>query len=134
MLHIFTDGCARGNPGSAAIAYIIEDSKGNILEQCSEHIGVTTNNVAEYRALIKALEEASTHCRFDIFCFCDSEIVVKQLNSVYRIKKRHLKELFLQVKNIEKMYRRVTYSYLPKTNPKIAKVDKLANKELDRLE
>ena len=132
-LHIYTDGAARGNPGPAAIAFIIEDHNGVVLKKYSESIGIATNNTAEYVAIIKALEEASKHCRWDVFCFCDSEIVVKQLNGVYKIKEKHLKEKFLEAKNKEKMFEKVTYSYLPRTHNKIKIADKLVNKELDRV-
>src|SRR2546428_244467 len=111
-LNIYTDGASRGNPGNAAIAFIIEDQNGNILKQHSESIGMTTNNTAEYVAIIRALEEASSYCRWEVFCFCDSEVVTKQLNGIYRIKKKHLKEKFLETRNMEKMFRKVIYSQL----------------------
>ena len=132
-LYIYTDGAARGNPGPAAIAFIIEDHKGVVLKKHSESIGKATNNTAEYVAIIKALEEASTYCRLNVFCFCDSKIVVSQLNGVYKIKKKHLKEKFLEARNMEKMFEKVTYSHLLRTHPKIKIADKLVNEELDRV-
>ena len=131
-LHIYTDGAARGNPGPAAIAFIIEDHKGVVLKKYSESIGIATNNTAEYVAIIKALEEASKHCRRDVFCFCDSKLVVNQLNGLYKIKKEHLKEKFLEAKDKEKMFEKVTYSHLPRTHPKIKIADELVNEELDK--
>src|SRR3972149_1293218 len=132
-LSIFTDGASRGNPGNAAAAFVIEDGKGNILGRHSKAIGVTTNNVAEYTAVINALKAASHYGHREIFCFSDSKLAVNQLNSVYKIRKKHLQKLFRQVKNLEKKFKRVTFSYLPRTNPKIARVDKLVNRELDKL-
>jgi len=133
LLKIFTDGASRGNPGDAAIAFIIEDGKGTILEQYNEPIGVATNNIAEYTAVIKALKRAVFHCKDQIQCFSDSELFVKQMNGEYKVKKRHIKELYSKVKDLEKKFKLVTYFNLPRENPKIAKVDKLANKVLDRM-
>jgi len=133
-LKIFTDGASRGNPGNASIAFIIEDEKGNVLEQHSETIGVTTNNVAEYTAMIKALKRATSHCRDQIHCFSDSEFMVDQLIGKDKVKKKHIKELFLKVKELEKKFKRITYSHLSRKNSKIKKVDRLANKALDKSE
>jgi len=132
-LHIYTDGAARGNPGPAAIAFIIEDHKGVVLKKYSESIGIATNNTAEYVAIIKALEEASGYCRKDVFCFCDSRLVVNQLNGVYKIKKKHLKEKFLEAKAREKMFEKVAYRHVPRTHPKIKIADELVNEELDKV-
>lgn len=133
LLKIFTDGASRGNPGDAAIAFIIEDEKGTVLEQHNESIGVATNNVAEYTAIIKALKRAAFHCKDQIKCFSDSELFVKQMNGEYKVKKGHLKELYSKVKVLEKKFKLVTYFNLPREDPKIAKVDKLANRALDRM-
>jgi len=130
-LHIYTDGAARGNPGSAAIAFIIEDHDGVVLKKHSESIGRATNNTAEYTAIIKALEEAS-HFGMEVICFCDSKLVVNQLNGVYKIKEKHLKEKFLEAKDKEKMFQKVAYRHVPRTHPKIKIADKMVNEELDR--
>jgi len=132
-LNIYTDGGSRGNPGNAAIAFRIYDNKGNIISEKSESIGVCTNNTAEYKAVIAALEEASKYCKGEIFCFSDSELLVRQLNGRYKVKAKHLKELFSEVKTKEKIYERVIYKHLPRTNPRIARADKLLNKKLDKL-
>ena len=131
-LHIYTDGAARGNPGPAAIAFIIEDYKGVVLKKHSESIGRATNNTAEYVAVIKALEEAS-HLGHEVFCFCDSRLVVNQLNGLYKIKKKHLKEKFLEAKDREKMFDKVSYRHVPRENPKIKIADKMVNEELDKV-
>lgn len=132
-LFIYTDAGSRGNPGNAAIAFVIEDDTGNILKQHSEYIGVTTNNVAEYKAIIAALEEGSRYCRDEIFVFSDSRLIVEQSKGAFKTRKKHLKELSLELKNKEKLYKRVTYSHLSRRNPKIVRVDKLVNKELDKI-
>ena len=133
-LKIYTDGGSRGNPGNSAIAFTIYDGKGKIISEKSKNIGISTNNIAEYTALISALEEASNFSQGEIHCFSDSELLVKQLNGKYKVKKKHLKELFSKIKDKEKMYEHITYSHLPRTNPRIARADKLVNKELDKLE
>ncbi|MBI4010526.1 MAG: ribonuclease HI family protein [Candidatus Aenigmarchaeota archaeon] len=132
-LHIYTDGGSRGNPGNAAVAFTIYDSKGKIVSEKSESIGIRTNNFAEYTALILALKEAVKYCHGKVFCFSDSEIMVRQLNGVYKVKVKHLKELNKKVKELEKMFEQATYKHLPRTNPRISRVDKLLNKELDKL-
>jgi ribonuclease HI len=132
-LSIFIDGASRGNPGHGAIGFVIYDQNGNILREYAECIGNCTNNVAEYKALIKALEFGSTHSRGEVICFMDSELVVKQMNGSFRLKKTHLKELFQEVKLKESMYKKVTYQNLPREHPKIVRVDKIVNKALDQL-
>ncbi|MBI2117909.1 ribonuclease HI family protein, partial [Candidatus Peregrinibacteria bacterium] len=80
-LHLFTDGGSRGNPGQAAIACIIEDPlRGTVLKEYAEVIGIATNNVAEYRALIKGLDLAREFHPNRLICHLDSELIVKQLN------------------------------------------------------
>jgi ribonuclease HI len=133
-IEIFIDGAARGNPGSAAIGFMIYDSDGNLIEKQSECIGVCTNNMAEYKALIKALDVASSHTREEIICFMDSELVIRQMNFSYKIKKPHLKELFQQVKMKESMYKKVIYQHLPREHPKMVMVDKLVNMALDKID
>ncbi len=132
ILHAYTDGGSRGNPGNAAIAFAIYDDKGNVILEKSKSIGVTTNNVAEYRAMISALEAASNYCRDEVLCFSDSEHMVKQLNGKKKVKK--LKKWFDQAKEIEKRFKKVTYSHHRRTHPRIVKVDKLVNKELNKIE
>ena len=133
-LDIYTDGGSRGNPGKAAISFTIYDDKGNKVSEESKFIGIATNNVAEYRALIDALKEASKYCKDKISCFSDSELLVRQLNGAYKVKAKHLKELFSELKAKEKMFKHVSYFHRPRTNPKIVRVDKLLNKKLDGLE
>ncbi len=132
-LFIYTDGGSRGNPGDAAIGFAIYDAERKLLIEKSKNIGIATNNVAEYKAIILALEEAVKYSRNKISCFSDSQLVIKQINGLFKIKKKHLKKLFLEVKNKEKMYKSIKYSNLPRSHSKIAQVDKLVNKELDKL-
>lgn len=130
-IHIFTDGACRGNPGPAAIAFSIHDEKKNTLCEHKECIGDATNNVAEYNAIIRALETAAKYCKKNAYVYSDSELVIKQLKGSYKIKKQHLLELYRTVKDKEKAFESVTYTHLKRENPGIQRVDSLANRALD---
>lgn len=95
-----TDGAARGNPGDAGIGIIIRDESGNVLYSHGEYIGVTTNNVAEYRALIHCLEKAAGLKCDSLVVNCDSELVVRQVLGEYKVKDKKLAPLHLEVKRI----------------------------------
>ena len=130
VLSIYTDAGARGNPGPAAIAVLVFQ-EGNLLKQHGEYIGVATNNQAEYRAVIKALELAHSMGAKEIHLFTDSELVARQLKGSYRVKDAKLKPLHGQAKALEKGFEKVTYSSLPRGNLRIWLADNLVNKVLD---
>lgn len=130
-IHVFTDGACRGNPGPAAIAFSIYDGKKSMLCEHKERIGDATNNAAEYNAIIRALETAKGYCRKKVFVYSDSELVMKQLKGSYKIKKQHLLGLLHTVKGKEKAFGSVTYTHLKRENPRIRRVDLLANRALD---
>ena len=90
---IHTDGASHGNPGPAGIGYLIEDPEGNTIREHGEYIGVATNNVAEYRALIAALEDAHQLGARTVHVISDSELMVKQLRGTYRVKNANLQPL-----------------------------------------
>lgn len=99
---IYTDGGARGNPGPAGIGAIIKDEAGKVLKEVSQYIGETTNNMAEYQALIAALTEAKTMFgeklrEMAVDVRMDSELVVRQLSGIYKVKEPSLKEQFAKV-------------------------------------
>lgn len=131
-LKIFCDGGARGNPGPAASAFVVYKD-GKQFHKASKFIGKTTNNVAEYSAVIMALEwltEEDTK-EIDTTSFVlDSELVTKQLNGLYKIKNEKLRQLVIMAKDLEKKINgRVTYTWSPRSKNKVA--DSLVNKELD---
>ena len=132
-LYVYTDGGARGNPGPAAIGIVFFDENKNKLAEHKERIGNCTNNQAEYKALIKALELAKAYCIEVINCFLDSEVVVRQLNGIYRIKNERLRELFYILKNKEKAFEKVIYNHTKRSNPFIQYTDKLVNDALDNI-
>ena len=90
-----TDGASRGNPGPAGIGVVLEADGGSARLEFHEYIGETTNNVAEYRALLRGLSEAEKIAPASLTVKCDSELLVRQLNGEYKVKAAHLKPLFL---------------------------------------
>ena len=128
---IYSDGGARGNPGPAAIGVLVCNALDQKLAEHSEAIGETTNNVAEYTAVIRGLTLAAELGLPEADYFLDSELVARQLSGVYRLKAEHLKPLFGRVKELEKKFRRISYFHVPREHPKIKHVDKLVNRALD---
>jgi len=126
---IFADGASRGNPGPAAIGATIKDKRGKLITSISQCIGKATNNQAEYRAIIAALEEATKLGARQIDIKMDSELVVKQINGEYRVKKATLKPLYQQVKQLQGQFKGCTLTHVLRQQNKEA--DKLANKALD---
>lgn len=125
------DGGARGNPGPAAIGVVLRDEK-KVLETHKEMIEETTNNVAEYHALIKALESARKYTKDEVLIIMDSELVIKQMSGEYKVKAEHLLPLFNKVKALEKEYQKVTYQHVLRSDHHQAMADKLVNDALDR--
>ena len=97
QLIIRTDGGSRGNPGPAAIGIVIENQTGRSLFEAGYFIGDTTNNVAEYRAILKGLEEAHKLKGSLLTVYCDSQLVVRQINGQYRVKNPAMKNFHQQV-------------------------------------
>lgn len=132
-IFIVTDGASRGNPGPAAIAFGIYDENWNRLEEGSDYIGDATNNEAEYRALIKALDCAAGRCRNEVEHFSDSELVVKQLNGEYRVKADNLKALIEEVFTKRQYFKSVSHKHLPREHERVQRIDSLVNEKLDSL-
>ena len=127
---VHADGGARKNPGPAAVGIVIFDEQYNELTCYKECIGDTTNNVAEYKALIKGLELSAKLTRGEVHVFMDSELVINQINGYYRIKADHLFPLFQEVKNAERPFKKVVYTSVPRTNRFQEKADRLVNDAL----
>lgn len=132
MIYTNSDGGARGNPGPGAIGVIVrEDEK--ILTKYSACIGkFVTNNIAEYEALIKALELASKFTTEEITCVLDSELVVKQLLGEYKVKNANLLPLFLKVQKLQENFKKIKYVHVSRWDKFQIIVDELLNVELDR--
>lgn len=129
-LHLFTDGGSRGNPGEAAIGCLLEDpARGVVLKEHAERIGVETNNVAEYRALIKGLEIAQSFAPNRLVCHLDSELIVKQVNGEYRVKMETLQPLFDEIKRLSMEFPDIIFKHIPRSDN--FRADALVNKALD---
>lgn len=125
---IHTDGGARGNPGPAGIGAVI-DFDGQHLN-FKEYIGEATNNVAEYKAVILALENAKELGAEEIDLFLDSELVQQQLSGIYKVKNPDLGKLFVKVWNLQQNFKKVKYVHVRREDNKEA--DKLVNEVLDQ--
>jgi len=149
-LIIYTDGGARGNPGPAGIGIVIVQASRQALRSLAsaeakllrllgggeevvweygEYIGVATNNQAEYRALIRALEKAKELGATEVKCFLDSELLVKQLNREYRVKDKGLAPLFLRAWNLANGFAHASFTHIPREKNKRA--DSQVNRALD---
>ncbi len=128
---ICVDGASRGNPGLAAIGATIKDEQGRLIARISQGIGRTTNNQAEYRAVIAALEEAIRLGAGQVELNSDSELVVKQIKGEYRVKKAALKPLYQRVKQLQSGLESFTINHIPRQQNREA--DNLANKALDSI-
>lgn len=126
---IHADGASRGNPGQAAIGAVIKDEQGRLIASVSRRIGRATNNQAEYRAIIAALEEAVRLGLRQVDVKMDSELVVKQINGEYRVKKATLKPLYQQMKQLLGSLEGFTVTHIPRRQN--GEADRLANKALD---
>ncbi len=126
---LWTDGGARGNPGPAAFAYVLEAEDGTVLDARGEAIGVATNNVAEYSALVAGLERAVEAGVRELEVRSDSELMVKQMRGEYRVKNRDLQSLFLAASRAAREIGRVTYTHVRREHNELA--DRLVNEALD---
>jgi ribonuclease HI len=111
---ISTDGASRGNPGHAAVAFVIRDPDGRTISSHAEYIGVASNNVAEYTALIRALEQAHWMGFRRVRVHTDSELMVKQFNGAYRVKDERLARLHADAKTLFQAFDAVELRHVPR--------------------
>jgi ribonuclease HI len=127
---VYTDGGARGNPGPSAVGYVIYDqTEQKILAQAGEYIGTGTNNFAEYTALIKALNFVIEMGIDELVCRLDSELVVKQLKGLYKVREESLKPLAAEVMRLTNRFNAIEFEHILRAKNKLA--DSLVNKALD---
>lgn len=134
MIKVFTDGGARGNPGPAAIGVYVADDKNKKIFAFGKTIGVATNNVAEYTAVIEALswvlENKDIFKNKELKFYLDSNLVVFQLRGIYKIKNAKLRELLFKIKEKEaELNLQISYFHIPREENKIA--DSFVNSALD---
>lgn len=127
-LIINTDGLSKGNPGTAAIGATIKDERGKMLAAISKRIGITTNNVAEYQALIVALQKAIKLGGTQVEIRADSELMIRQLNGRYKIRSAGLRPLYLEAGKLLANFETVSLRHIPRELN--AEADKLANDSL----
>jgi ribonuclease HI len=126
---LYTDGGSRGNPGPAAYAYVLEADDGTVLDARGEPIGVATNNVAEYRALVEGLGAAARAGVDELDVVSDSELLVKQMRGEYKVKNAALRELSLEAARAGRTIGRVRYRAVRREHNELA--DRLVNEALD---
>ena len=130
-LSIYTDGGARGNPGPAAIGIVVKDGKGNVIKEVGKYIGKTTNNEAEYRALVSGLDSVLDKDVNEVDCFLDSLLVVKQLNGDFKVKNANIKRFWNEIKRLERNFKKITYNHIERS--KNSEADALVNEVLDSI-
>ncbi len=133
-LFIYTDGGSRGNPGPSAVGVYVEDENGKTIQKIAKKIGEATNNIAEYVAIIEALEWfktssfKSTISGLDFFI--DSRLVVNQINGLFKVKNSNLRNFILKIRELEQELKtRIDYQLIPRE--KNWRADKLVNQALD---
>ena len=126
---LWTDGGARGNPGPAAFAYVLETEDGDALAAHGEAIGVATNNVAEYSALVAGLAKAVELGVRELEVISDSELMVKQMRGEYKVKNEALRELSVRAGRLAGELGSVRYTAVRREHNELA--DRLVNEALD---
>lgn len=132
-IKIYTDGASRGNPGPATAAYLIVDKENKTLKKDVRFLGETTNNRAEYRAVIKGLKEAKNLTGKKVEVYSDSNLLVRQLTGDWKVKNNKIRSLFQKVSKLEAGFESVQFAHLPRENKMISRADNLCNKKLDEL-
>ena len=127
-LFISTDGGARGNPGPAAIGVVIKNEKGDVLFAEGKYIGETTNNQAEYQAVVLALEKAQELGGTELHFNLDSELVVKQLKGEYKVKNQDLAVQFIKIWRLQQNFKKIDFQHVYREKNKEA--DDLVNQAL----
>ncbi len=126
----YTDGGSRGNPGPAAFGYVIKTPEGEIVAGHGEYIGVTTNNQAEYKAILAAIRRARELGAETLEMRMDSELAMKQLTGEYRVKDQGIASIFLLIHNEKLAFKKVTFTHVRRAYNKEA--DAKVNEALDR--
>lgn len=128
-LNLYTDGACRGNPGQGGAGAVLVDESGNIFATIKKSLGLCTNNIAEYKALIMGLEEAlKRKCR-RLHIFLDSELLVNQINGQYKVKNENLKILMRDVRKLLSYLDNYTIKHIDRSQNHLA--DHLANEAID---
>jgi ribonuclease HI len=127
---IYSDGASRGNPGPAGIGAVILNEKGETVHEIAEFIGESTNNVAEYKALLAALDYCVKKKISPIEILADSQLLIKQLSGEYKVKHENIKPLYQKARGYLSRLKVTGYKHVPREFNKAA--DKLANQGIDQ--
>jgi ribonuclease HI len=131
MIHAFTDGASRGNPGESGIGVVLRDSEGATLHALGAYIGRTTNNIAEYTALLVCLKKAADFDCSELIVHSDSELMVRQMNGQYKIRNENLKRYFQKAQLILRTAGyRATFKHVMREQN--SEADTLANRGIDQ--
>ena len=131
IMKIYTDGASRNNPGKSSCAFLICNEDDEVVYDKSNFLGETTNNRAEYKAIINSLDKAISFSRGAVEVYSDSQLVVNQCKKVYRVKDPNLKKLYRQVISKINDFKKVKFFHLPREHKMIKKADQLCNECLD---
>lgn len=130
MLQIYCDGGSRNNPGHAAFGFVVK-SNGEIVNSQGGYIGIATNNVAEYTAVVEALSWLGKDFKGqDLEFYLDSNLVVSQLNGIFKVKNAELRNYIVKIRTLMPNFKTVSFSYIPREKNKLA--DKMVNVALDK--
>ena len=129
-LTLYTDGGARGNPGPGGAGIVLKDEGGNTIKEIGKYLGNCTNNEAEYLALIMGLKVAKEAGAKRVTCYLDSELIVKQLNGLYKVKNERMRIYYDKVLEFEEDFMDIDYKHIPRDENNEA--DTLVNEALDR--
>ncbi len=130
MIEIYTDGASRGNPGKSASSFVVVKD-GKVIRFSSLYIGINTNNVAEYKAIIAAMEYCIENGIKEVIITSDSKLIISQLTGAYKVKSDHLKALYNSVKKQVEKLSRVEFKNVRRENKFVKIADKLCNIMLD---
>ncbi len=114
-MKLYIDGASRGNPGKAGIGVVLCNEAGEPVREISESVGIATNNVAEYRALIRGLEEARALGADAIEVYTDSELLARQLDGQYAVHSPHLRPLYHRVRALLRLFKSATVQHIPRS-------------------
>lgn len=132
-LVIYIDGASRGNPGPASYGICIQDDQGNVCLETNEYIGTATNSVAEYRGLLRAMEEAKRMQSEEVLIYTDSQLVARQFDGIYKVKHEELRFLLAKIRDLEKNFKVVSVQHIPRSShPGNKRADRLANIAINR--
>lgn len=130
---IYTDGGSRGNPGNSAIGGVGFDEDGEEVFRYSKFLGIHTNNFAEYSSLIFALEKCLEFKADEVFATSDSELMVRQINGIYKVRDKNIKVLFEKVLSLAKKFKSFKIVHKRRSEEKMPLADALVNEAMDKV-